>query len=222
MKNFFKSTLITSILLLVLGLLLIFESENTITTISYIIGAILVAAGTFAFIRYMRNNKNGFEISELDILYGVVSIILGVLVIKNPHVIASIIPIILGIAIIISSAMKIQYAIDLKNNNNDLWKTTLVIAIISTVCGVALLFNPFAGAVFIMRIVGIFIVVYSILDIVSTFIIKKNVVSFNSYIETNDNKVKEAEIVEEEESPKNKPKKTRKKKSKTDSESKSK
>lgn len=189
MKNFFKSSIFTSIVLFVLGLLLIFESEATITTISYIIGAILMAAGTFAFVRYIRNNKIGFETSELDVLYGIVTIVLGIIVVTNPHAIASIIPIVLGIAIIISSAIKIQYAFDLKNCDNDMWKTTMVIAIISTICGIVLLFNPFAGAVLIMRIVGIFILIYSVLDIISTLIIKKNVDEFKTIVE--------AEIIEE-------------------------
>lgn len=189
MKSVFKSSLFTSIILFILGILLIFESEATITTISYIIGAILVAAGTFAFVRYIRNNRNGYDTSGIDILYGIVTVILGVIIITNPHAIASIIPIVLGIAIIISSAIKIQYAFDLKNSGNDLWKTTMIIAIVSTVCGIILLFNPFAGAVLIMRIVGIFIIIYSILDIVSTLIIKKNVDQFKTIVE--------AEIIED-------------------------
>ncbi len=195
MKNFVKSSMFTSVLLFFLGILLIFESEATIKTISYIIGAILVAAGTFAFIRYLNNNKEGFETSELDVLYGIVTIILGIMIITNPQAIASIIPFILGIAIIISSAIKIQYAFDLKKENNDLWKTTMVIAIISTICGIVLLFNPFAGAVVIMKIVGIFILVYALLDIVSTLIIKKNADDLKT-ISRKD--VKEAEVVDEE------------------------
>ena len=66
MKNFFKSSIFTSIVLFVLGLLLIFESEATITTISYIIGAILMAAGAFAFVRYIRNNKIGAYCKDKD------------------------------------------------------------------------------------------------------------------------------------------------------------
>ena len=210
MKSFFKSSIFTSVLLFILGLLLIFESEVTIATISYIIGAVLVAAGTFAFIRYIGKNKNGIDTSELDILYGIVTIILGIMIITNPHAIASIIPIILGIAIIISSAVKIQYAFDLKNSNNDLWKTTMVIAIISTICGVVLLFNPFTGAVIIMRVVGIFILIYAILDIISTLIIKKNVEGFKKVIREEFEEVKEAEVVEKETKHKNRNKTTKK------------
>ncbi len=211
MKLVFKSSIGTSILLLVLGLLLIFQSEATIVTISYVIGGILIAAGVLAIIRFIKNSKEQANTFNLDILYGLVTVILGIIVITNPHAIASILPIVLGIAIIISSSSKLQYAFVLKNDQNDMWKTTLVIAIISTICGVVLLFNPFAGAVLIMRIVGIFILVYSILDIVSTIIIKKNVNDFKTAIDSID--IKEAEIIEEEEkTPKDKKKKNKKSK----------
>lgn len=204
MESFFKSSIVTSVLLAALGVLLIFESEVTIATISYIVGAVLVAAGTFAFLRYLKTNQKGIEMSELDILYGIVTIIIGVLVIKNPHVIASIIPLILGIAIVISSASKLQYAFDLKSSNNDLWKTTIAIAGISAVFGMVLIFNPFAGAVLIMRVVGIFILIYAILDMISTIIIKKNVSEFNSYVSPVKETVVEAEVITEkvEEEPK--------------------
>ena len=220
MKLLFKSSIISTILLLVLGLLLVFESEATIVTISYIVGAILIAAGTFALIRFINNSKNGndlVDISSVDVLYGMVTAILGILIIKNPHAIASALPIILGAIIIISSANKIQYAVNLKKEGSSLWKTTIVIAIITTICGVVLLFNPFAGAVFIMRLIGVLIILYAILDLVSTVIIKKNIESFvNTY---NDNKIIEAEVIKEAEvkSEKNtSKKKTSKRKNKKD------
>lgn len=219
MKNFAKSSMFTSILLFFLGLLLIFQSEATIATISYIIGAILIAAGSFALIRYVSINTKGLNATDLDILYGIVSVVLGILIITNPHAIANIIPIILGIAIIISSASKIQCAFNLKNNNNEIWKATMVIAVISTICGVVLLFNPFAGAVWIMRIVGVFITIYAILDFTSTYIIKKNVEQFQVIVEK---ETVEAEIIEEQDdNKKEEKKKTTKRKStrkkKTDS-----
>ena len=223
MKFLFKSSLISTLVLFVLGLLLVFESEATIVTISYVIGAILIAAGVFALIRFINNSKKDddtIDISAVDILYGMVTMILGILIIKNPHAIASALPIVLGAIIIVSSANKIQYAVNLKKDGNNLWKTTIVLAIITTICGVVLLFNPFAGAVFIMRIIGLFIIIYSILDFVSTFIIKKNIDNFvNAY---NDNNVieaevvKEAEVTSEKKTSKKKKKSSKPKKKKTD------
>ena len=43
------------------------------------------------------------ELYHLDIVYGIVTIILGVLVIENPKIIGSIIPFVVGIGILINS-----------------------------------------------------------------------------------------------------------------------
>lgn len=195
MKGFFRSSIITSIILFILGILLIFESEATIVSISYIIGGVLVAIGTLAFIRFFKKVSSSTK-NELDIVYGLVTIVLGILIITNPHAIASFIPFILGIGIIISSANKLQYAFELKVSNNNLWKSTMIISMISTLCGVILLFNPFKGAVVITKIIGIFIVIYSILDIISTVTIKKNVTEIKNALEGT---VVDAEVVVEEE-----------------------
>jgi uncharacterized membrane protein HdeD (DUF308 family) len=180
MKDFFRSSLLTSTILIILGILLLFASEATITIVVYVIGALVIAIGATGLIRFFTNN---IYKSSLDLAYGIVSIVLGVIIIKNPNAVASIFPIILGIAIIISSATKMQYAFQLKDNKNDLWKKTMVISILSTICGIVLLFNPFKSAVALTMIVGIFIIVYGVLDIISTIMIKKDVDNIHKAIE---------------------------------------
>lgn len=193
LKAFYKSSIITSLILLILGVLLIFESEATILSISYIIGGCLIAIGLTAIINFFRTKiKDSF--TELNIVYGTVTTIAGILIIANPYVIGSFIPIVIGIGIIINSAMKLQYAFELKNIHNNMWKATMIISIISTLCGIILLFNPFAGAVILTKIIGGFIIVYAVLDIFSTYTIKKNVIEIKKVIE---NDIEEAEIVEE-------------------------
>lgn len=192
MNRFFKSSMITSIFLFILGGLLLFKSEGTIVTISYVIGAILISLGVVAIIRYVLNGKE--KSTELDILYGIVTIILGVIVISHPKALASIIPIVLGLCIVFSSSTKLQYAFELKKDNNRLWVMTMVVSIVSTLCGIILIFNPFQGAKLITQVVGIFIMIYAVLDIISTITIKKNVKIFKNAIESS---IKDAEIIEE-------------------------
>ncbi|MBO5121507.1 MAG: DUF308 domain-containing protein [Bacilli bacterium] len=194
MKKFFRSSLITSLFLIALGLLLIFQSDAVIYSISYIIGGILIAIGVLAIIKFIQNTNNEQK-AELDIVYGIVSVILGIIVIKNPQAIASIIPAILGISIVISSATKLQYAFELKANGNNLWKTTMVISIISTLCGIVLLFNPFKALSSFTKVVGIFIVIYAVLDMISTFTIKRNVKIFQKTMREG---ITEALVIKEE------------------------
>lgn len=207
MKRFFRSSIISSIILISLGLLLIFQSEATILMISYVIGGILIAIGVIAIIKFIQS-VGKVQKNELDIVYGVVSIILGIIVIKNPQAIASIIPIILGISIILSSATKLQYAIELRANKNKLWKTTLILALVSTLCGIILLFNPFKAASYFTKIVGIFIVIYAILDMISSYTVKRNINIFQKSIEEG---ITEAVIISEETEKSTKKKKESKK-----------
>lgn len=194
LKNFFRSSIAVSSVLIVLGILLVFQSEFTIMAIAYIIGAILIALGVIALIRFFKGLNDNTK-SELDIVYGIVTILLGILSIKNHETIASIIPFVLGIGIIISSSTKLQCAFELKSKNNPQWKMTMLVSIISVACGVILLFNPFKGAVIITQIVGVFIIIYGVLDITSTYVIKKNVETIHQAIEGN---VEDVEVVDEE------------------------
>ena len=194
MKKFFRSSLITSLFLIALGLLLIFQSDAVIYSISYIIGGILIALGVLGIIKFVQGT-NKEQQTELDIVYGIVSVILGIVVIKNPQAIASIIPTILGISIVINSATKLQYAFELKANGNNLWKSTMVVSIISTLCGIVLIFNPFKALTSFTKIVGIFIVIYAVLDMISTFTIKRNVKIFQK---TMKEEITEAVVVKEE------------------------
>lgn len=192
-NKLFKSSIISSIALIAFGLLLILQSEVTIITISYIIGGLLIALGVIAGISFFKNIKDRNK-NDLDIVYGIVCLILGVIVIKNPEAIASIIPFVLGLVIIINSATKLQYSFELYKEKNSLWLSTLVLSIIMIVCGIVLIFNPFKGAVLLTRIVGVFILIYSVLDLISTFVISKTFKKIQNSIEEN---IKDAEVIEE-------------------------
>lgn len=193
MNKIFKSSLFSSVGLAILGLLLIFQSEITIVSISYIIGAVLVALGALAAINYVKSKETNNR-KEMDIVYGTVCIVLGILVICNPQGIASLLPFIIGLVIIITSATKLQYGVELKRQNSNLWKTTVILSIITMLCGVLLIFNPFQGAIFITKVVGILILIYAILDIISTISIKRTVNKLHKSIEQH---IVEAEVIEE-------------------------
>lgn len=192
-SKFTKSSIISSVALIALAILLIVQSEATIIVISYVLGGILVAIGVIAEIQYIKNIKE--QIADLDVVYGIVCVILGVLVITNPKAIAGIIPFVIGFIIIVNSAIKLSYSLDLRKEKNELWLSTLILSIIMTICGIVLIFNPFKGAVFLTRIVGIFILIYAVLDLVSTFVIRNTFKQIQTAIK--ETTVKEAELIEE-------------------------
>ena len=193
MTKFLKSSLISSITLLIISLFLFFETEATIITISYIIGSILIAIGTITIIKYINNLKSSIR-NELDIIYGLGMAILGIIVISNPKGLASIIPFVLGIIMIISSATKLQISLDIMRKNEGKMTTSAILLLMTCICGVVLIFNPFSGAKILAKIIGIIILIYAILDIVSTFKIQKIIKKRN--IKDNDI-VTEATVIED-------------------------
>ena len=198
MKRFFRSSILTSLVLVILGILLVTFSDETIIAISYFIGGVLVLIGVVGIIDYIRKVKTGYK-GELDLIYSIVTIILGVLIITNPKGIATIINYVLGVIIIINSASKFNYSLQLKGTSNNLWKTTMIVSILTAICGILLIFNPFKSASAIVTIIGTIIIVYGVLDIISTIFIKRN---YDSLTKPDKKKAKDATIVKEEDTKK--------------------
>lgn len=197
-------SLISSGVILVLGLLLFFKSSVTLMGISYIFGGLIIAIGVLAIVRFISNNHSDIS-NQLNIIYGIICIISGIFFIEKPEIIGSIIPVVMGIGIIISSSLKIQQSFNLKSLNSSYFFWSFVTALLSLICGVVLLFNPFKGAVIITKVIGIFLVMYAILDICNTIVLKKSGVSISVSTvndkdinsKSNHRKAKDAKIIKE-------------------------
>lgn len=197
-------SLISSGIILVLGLLLFFKSSVTLMGISYIFGGLIIAIGVLAIVRFISNNHSDIS-NQLNIIYGIICIISGIFFIEKPEIIGSIIPVVMGIGIIISSSLKIQQSFNLKSLNSSYFFWSFVTALLSLICGVVLLFNPFKGAVIITKVIGIFLVMYAILDICNTIVLKKSGVSISISTvndkdiksKSNHRKAKNAKIIKE-------------------------
>lgn len=182
-KKNFKLSFVVSIIFIILGLFLFIRPDATIATISYIIGASLLVLGIISIIRYFKSDY-GINPFDFDLVYGVLVIIAGAYLIFNPTMLATIFPVILGIWIIINSVTKFQYALMLKKIGKEDWKYTLLISFLTFAWGIVLLLNPLETVLVVTQVIGIFIIIYAVLDIVDNFILKRNEEDLNKiYIE---------------------------------------
>jgi len=171
-KRVFGFSLFVSIIFLILGIFLVFRTEGTINLISSIIGVLLLANGGITLINYFRNQEHSYPI---ELIYGILVVIAGFVLILNPIAIVSVLPFVLGVYFIISGAMKLKYVLDIKNNKSSMPIYSLIISILMIVCGILFVINPFSGAIAITQAIGIFLMVYSILDIINYFCIRKDI-----------------------------------------------
>ena len=158
-----KYDLITSFVLFILGLILLIIPGSIITTVIRIFGIIIIALGVLSILGSTKTNNNSVEL-----IYGILIAILGLVFVSNPQVIAGIIPFILGVWIVIRSLFKLQIVANLKRTRPDYIKP-LVINIITLIIGIVLMFNPFKGATAFIRIIGIIMILYALLDVLNYF-----------------------------------------------------
>lgn len=172
-KNF-NATIISSIVTIILGVLLFFQAENTLKTISYIIGIFLLVAGIATLIKVIVDKQERIYLNTSFIM-GIFGAIIGFVLLINPTLLTSILPFCIGVWMIISGAMKVQTALALKDANDKTWTKLMIFAIVVLVLGLLLIINPFGSAVIVTKIIGICLVIYSIADIVGTSMLKKEV-----------------------------------------------
>lgn len=172
LKKLFGVSLVTSLIFLIFGIFLVFRTEGTIQLIASCIGVILLINGGFSLIKYFKYGKE--DHFNVELIYGIVAIIAGFILILNPKTVASILPFILGIYFIITGVTKLKYALEIREYKKENPVFMLILSILTIVCGVLFIVNPFGGAVAITQVIGIFMIVYSILDIVNYVGIRKD------------------------------------------------
>lgn len=150
----------SSIVLLVLGILLLLVPGGIVTTVIRLFGVIILIIGITSVLNEIKIKKQ-----STDFVNGILISVLGLVFISSPHTIASIIPFILGVWIVIKSTFKLQFSYSVKRTSNDV--KPIVINIIELILGLVLIFNPFKGAEALIRIIGGFMAVYGLLDILN-------------------------------------------------------
>ena len=189
LKSMFKTSIMVSILLILIGIFLLLNPETTLYVLSYIIGFLLIVFGLIPIISFFSNKENQNYL-EFSFIVGVFSFILGLIVVIKPTLIGSIIPLMIGIWMIINGVIKLFYALSI--NRQSKATSSIILPFVIIICGLILIFNPFEGAVLITKVIGISIIIYSLLDLIECFTLRKSLKKSNK----TDEKVIDAKYIE--------------------------
>lgn len=172
-------SIISSIVFILLGVILVTHPETSLSVISYIICILLVGNGIYQLIIGYSN----ISLSLLDgFSGGLLSIILGILILMKPIALAGIIPMAIGIWFIISSSYKLRVSLALRSTKENIWFPIFLMAVFMMICGIILLFNPLSSLIALTKMLGIFIILYSVIDIVGAVLIKRNINLLDSFL----------------------------------------
>jgi len=171
LKKIFRVSIFISVLLFLFGLVLIFNSEEFIKSISIILGLLLLVIGILPvadFFRYRRDDA----ISGISLISGIFSIVCGLMFLLNEDMLMILIPVFIGVWMIINGVNKFRFAFNLKDRQESTWIITFIFSIIIIVCGGYFIINPVRGVKIVTQTLGIIICIYALLDIIDCILIK--------------------------------------------------
>lgn len=173
-ENVYNKMMIYNILIaaitVIIGLVLFFLPNTSNKIVGVIIGIIFLLSGLNSIYKYFH--RDGAKLYSLNIFFGILYTILGVVIILYPFTVVEFVTICLGLYIVINSASKINYALWLKKGNEDSWLITLATGILLLVIGLLVIFNPFATLT-LTKLAGVFLIITGILDFMDTILFKK-------------------------------------------------
>ena len=100
---------------------------------------------------------------------------MGIIMLINPNIVKTLFPIVVGISMVVKSALDLRISINLSSVNYKNWLILFICSLLGIICGVYIIVNPGVGSQVITTYVGIVIMVYAISNIIDTIIFKKNV-----------------------------------------------
>ena len=174
LKNFTTISLIASLGFIIFGATIYALPQITIVAISYMFGILLIALGVAEIISYFITNKKKM-VYNYDLVYGMVNALIGMVLLLNPQAIPNLLTILLGIWILLTSLIKIQFASMLKEVESKEWIITVVISIITSIFGILLMFNPVEGAEALVKAFGLLSILYATLDLIQTIIYRSKI-----------------------------------------------
>ena len=149
------------ILFIVLGGSILLFPGQALMTLALYIGAIVLASGLWfivlAFLQRKENPAWGWVLAE-----GVVDLVLGGVLLFHPTLTAAIIPIFVGLWAVAVGLLQWVVAQQAKRAELPRWWLGLVTGGLSIALGIALLFQPLAGALALTLLIGLEVIFYGV------------------------------------------------------------
>ncbi|MBR1416707.1 MAG: DUF308 domain-containing protein [Bacilli bacterium] len=163
-------TIILDIIFIIFGIFLISNPTVGLESALLLIGLFLTISGIYSIVKYIINNK---VFLRFELPYGILSIIVGLFAIFKPFDVATLITVLTGIWLIITSIIKFTIAVEFRKIKEDTWVFDLTVSVLTILLGIMLIINPFNGYMIISSYAGVLIMIYSAMDIIEQFFIRQ-------------------------------------------------
>lgn len=151
------------ILMIISGIIALFNPLNTLIMLAYIIGFLMILSGVSALFYFA--DIRGSTGASWVLLNGIISVIFGIIILANIQITGAFIPFLAAFWAIFQGIISIVSSFDMKKVGVNRWYLMLIGGIISLIIGIILTFHPVLAALVVSVMVGIALIFYGILTI---------------------------------------------------------
>ncbi len=192
-----SNNLINAIIFFVLGVVLFSNPDAVVKVTSYILGGILILVGIYKCVNYYIQDKRLGVVNRNEIAFGITAVVLGLIFIVLASAIEFLIRVVFGAWMILEGLSKIFNTFYTTDRTSKFY-ALIVVGIIFVAAGI----YTIVSANLALQIIGLFMIIYSIIDFISYFVYKdeKNSKNEDKVVETElltKEDVIEAEVVED-------------------------
>lgn len=154
---------------LAVGILLLISPVSFTSGIIMAFGVVLLILGLAGIIRYFRTEPVKAAQGQI-LVKGLVSLLAGgICAFKSEWFVATfpILTLLYGIAILVFGLGKIQWTVDMLRLKKKNWYLAAISALISIVCSLVIIANPFRSTAILWMFTGISLIVEAVFDVVA-------------------------------------------------------
>lgn len=167
-KRFRIVTIVPTVLMLLFGVVTLLKPDLSNNFMAVVSGLLVILLGAINLYGFFKS----YTFMRLQFYFSIVTMAFGVVVILVPLLFSTVITILFGIFMGISGLNKIYNAIEFKKVKDKSWTVILSMGILSIVCGLILIFQPLESLYFTTQVIGIFLIIYAIIDIMERLLLK--------------------------------------------------
>lgn len=167
MQTIIKNKLLSSLILLALGVLLIIAPLTALTTYVRIIGAVLLCGAAVRLVAHFATKKE--DRAPISLLIGVVAAVFALILLIFAGKVVNVLHIIFGILLILNSLLDLVIGVRLPAGKI----AAVILALLGVLLGIVIVINPAAFASFITRIIGGVLIYDAIVGLVTALLGRK-------------------------------------------------
>ena len=156
--------IVMSVLFCVLGVVLLFTPGVSALWIGRLLGIGLILFGAIKLVGYF--SRDLFRLAfQYDLAFGLLLMVLGLVTLSHPGDALSFLCVMFGIPVLADGLFKIQIAMDSRQFGIRNWWLVLVLAALTCVVGVVLVFRPMTGVRALTALMGLSLLCDGVLNL---------------------------------------------------------